>query len=105
MQICEICIGQIEEGPAGRRLGSNEGRQGILHKCRNCNRTDKRQYNPRAEEHCNHCNPPMDPLEIRYKCVNCGHMSWAEADSTGRSCHKCGYRILSSHEKMAWPRF
>ena len=71
----------------------------ILHKCRNCNRTDKRAHNPTGEEQCNHCNAPMDPLEIRYKCVNCGAMTWAEAGSTGKSCHKCGYRIFVKPRK------
>jgi DNA-directed RNA polymerase subunit RPC12/RpoP len=41
----------------------------------------------------------MDPLEIRYKCVNCGHMVWAEAGSTGKSCHKCGFRIFVKPRK------
>ena len=71
----------------------------ILHKCRNCNRTDKRTHNPTGEEQCNHCNSPMDPLEIRYKCVNCGLMTWAEAGSTGKSCHRCGYRIFVKPRK------
>ena len=26
MQICQISIGQVEEGPVGRRFDSNEGR-------------------------------------------------------------------------------
>ena len=73
--------------------------QMILHKCRNCNRTDKRSYNPTGEEQCAHCNSPMDPLQIRYKCVNCGLMAWAEAGSTGKSCHKCGYRIFVKPRK------
>ena len=76
-----------------------KGDQKILYKCRNCNRTDKRAYNPTSEEQCNHCNAPMDPLEIRYKCVNCGFMAWAEAGSTGKSCHKCGYRIFVKPRK------
>ena len=76
-----------------------KGDQNILHKCRNCNRTDKRAYNPTSEEQCSHCNAPMDPLEIRYKCVNCGFMAWAEAGSTGKSCHKCGYRIFVKPRK------
>ena len=71
----------------------------ILHKCRNCNRTDRRDYNPAGEEQCSHCNSPMDPLEIRYKCVNCGNLTWTEAGSTGRSCHKCGYRIFVKPRK------
>ena len=73
--------------------------QVILHKCRNCNRTDKRAYNPTGEEQCAHCNAPMDPLEIRYKCVNCGSMTWAQAGSSGKSCHKCGYRIFVKPRK------
>jgi len=73
--------------------------QAILHKCRNCNRTDRRAYTPSGEEQCSHCNSPMDPLEIRYKCVNCGHMTWGEAGSSGRSCHKCGYRIFVKPRK------
>jgi len=76
-----------------------KGDQTILHKCRNCNRTDRRAHSPSGEEHCSHCNSPMDPLEIRYKCVNCGHLTWAEAGSTGRSCHKCGYRIFVKPRK------
>lgn len=73
--------------------------QTILHKCRNCNRTDRRTHNPAGEELCSHCDSPMDPLEIRYKCVNCGHLTWSEAGSTSRSCHKCGYRIFVKPRK------
>ena len=41
----------------------------------------------------------MDPLEIRYKCLRCGHMTWNEAGNTGQSCHKCGYRVFVKPRK------
>jgi len=41
----------------------------------------------------------MDPLEIRYKCLRCGHLAWNEAQTTSRSCHKCGYRIFVKPRK------
>jgi DNA-directed RNA polymerase subunit RPC12/RpoP len=31
--------------------------------------------------------------------VNCGHLTWSEAGSTSRSCHKCGYRIFVKPRK------
>ena len=71
---------------------SMKGDQKILYKCRNCNRTDKRAYNPTSEEQCNHCNAPMDPLEIRYKCVNCGHMPGAWLP--GLPCPECGETLI-----------
>ena len=66
----------------------------ILHKCRNCNRTDRRAWNPTELPKCNHCESTMDPLEIRYKCLRCGHLTWSEAGNTGQSCHKCGYSVF-----------
>ena len=66
----------------------------ILHKCRNCNRTDKRAWSSTEPPKCSHCESSMDPLEIRYKCLRCGHLAWNEAQPTSRSCHKCGYRIF-----------
>jgi DNA-directed RNA polymerase subunit RPC12/RpoP len=41
----------------------------------------------------------MDPLEIRYKCLKCGHLDWNLAGDTGKSCHKCGYRIFLKPRK------
>ncbi|HIC50090.1 MAG: hypothetical protein CXX69_00195 [Candidatus Thalassarchaeum betae] len=71
----------------------------ILHKCRNCNRTDKRASSSTEPPKCSHCESSMDPLEIRYKCLRCGHLAWNEAQTTGRSCHKCGYRIFVKPRK------
>ena len=67
----------------------------ILYKCRRTLRTQRMPYNPTGEV----ISPfdgvsPMDPMEIRYKCLKCGHLAWVEAGSTGKSCHKCGYRIF-----------
>ena len=39
----------------------------VLHKCRNCNRTDRKAWNPTELPKCGHCESTMDPLEIRYK--------------------------------------
>jgi DNA-directed RNA polymerase subunit RPC12/RpoP len=67
----------------------------ILYKCRRTLRTQRMPYNPTGDV----ISPfdgvsPMDPMEIRYKCLKCGHLAWVEAGSTGKSCHKCGYRIF-----------
>ena len=47
----------------------------ILHKCRQCNRTDRRPWSETDLPRCNHCESTMDPLEIRYKCLRCGHLA------------------------------
>ena len=71
----------------------------VQQKCRNCNRTDNRAWSPSELPKCNHCESSMDPLEIRYKCLRCGHLTWNEAGTTGKSCHKCGYRIFVKPRK------
>ena len=72
----------------------------ILYKCRRTLRTQRMPYNPTGDV----ISPfdgvsPMDPMEIRYKCLKCGHLVWVEAGSTGKSCHKCGYRIFIKPRK------
>lgn len=72
----------------------------ILYKCRRTLRTQRMPYNPTGDV----ISPfdgvsPMDPMEIRYKCLKCGHLAWVEAGSTGKSCHKCGYRIFTKPRK------
>ena len=37
--------------------------------------------------------PPWIPLTSDTD-VRCGHMTWIEIGTTGKSCHKCGYRIF-----------
>ena len=66
----------------------------ILHKCRNCNRTDRRAWNPTELPKCNHCESTMDPLEIRYKCLRCGHHDAHQHTRTGIACKACGFRIF-----------
>ncbi|MAE41854.1 MAG: hypothetical protein VYD21_01905 [Candidatus Thermoplasmatota archaeon] len=70
-----------------------------LYKCRSCNRTDRKPFDADGPATCNHCSSPMDPLEIRYRCVRCGHIEWIEIGTTGKSCHKCGYRIFVKPRK------
>ncbi len=71
----------------------------ILYKCRNCNRTDRKPYNPVGDEQCSHCNSPMDPLEIRYKCINCGTVNMYEVGRKLEGCKSCGYRIYAKPRK------
>ena len=71
----------------------------ILHKCRQCNRTDRRPWSETDLPRCKTCESAMDPLEIRYKCLRCGHLEWVEAGSTGKSCRACGYRIFVKPRK------
>ncbi len=71
----------------------------VLHKCRSCNRTDSRAWNSSELPKCTHCESTMDPLEIRYKCLRCGHLTFHEAGITNKSCHKCGYRIFVKPRK------
>ena len=70
-----------------------------LYKCRSCNRTDRKPFDAEGPATCNHCSSPMDPLEIRYRCVRCGHIEFIEIGATGKSCHKCGYRIFVKPRK------
>ena len=70
-----------------------------LYKCRSCNRTDRKPYDPDGNASCNHCSSPMDSLEPRYKCLRCGHIEWIEVGTVGKSCHKCGYRIFVKPRK------
>jgi DNA-directed RNA polymerase subunit RPC12/RpoP len=49
-----------------------------LYKCRSCNRTDRKPFDAEGPATCNHCSSPMDPLEIRYRCVRCGHIEFIE---------------------------
>ena len=65
----------------------------VNHKCRN----------PSEPPQCNHCDSKMDPLEIRYKCLRCGHLTWIEAGATGKSCHKCGYRVFAKPRNQGRP--
>ena len=75
----------------------------VNHKCRKCNRTDRRSWNPSEPPQCNHCDSKMDPLEIRYKCLRCGHLTWIEAGAPGMSCHKCGYRVFAKPRNQGRP--
>ena len=78
---------------------SNGADRLVLHKCRSCNRTDRRNWSPTELPKCNHCESTMDPLEIRYKCLRCGALTWNEAGSAGHSCRKCGYRVFVTPRK------
>jgi len=82
---------------------ANENEYMVNHKCRKCNRTDRKVWNPSEPPKCNHCESSMDPLEIRYKCLRCGHLTWIEAGSTGKSCHKCGYRVFAKPRNQGRP--
>jgi len=87
---------------AGPMAPDKDGK--VLHKCRGCNRTAHRTWNASEFPKCTHCEEAgktstMDPLEIRYKCLKCGHLDWNLAGDTGKSCHKCGYRIFLKPRK------
>ena len=77
----------------------------ILHKCRQCNRTDRRPWSETELPRCNHCQSTMDPLEIRYKCLRCGHLAWSEAGSTGNPVDLVDTEFLSNLAKVADIRF
>jgi len=41
---------------------ANENEHLVNHKCRKCNRTDRRAWNPSEPPQCSHCDSKMDPL-------------------------------------------
>ena len=75
-----------------------------LYKCRSCNRTDRKEFDPDGNVPCNHCSSVMEAIEVRYKCVRCGHIEWMEVGAVGKSCHKCGYRNFVKPRKEGTDR-
>ncbi len=73
---------------------SNDADRPILHKCRNCNRTDHRDWKPNEDQKCKHCDSTMDPLEVRYKCLNCGTIHMLMSGKTGEACRKCNFKVF-----------
>lgn len=93
----------MKKGRQVAALMAKDAEHTVNHKCRKCNRTDRRPWTPTDPPKCTHCESTMDPLEIRYKCLRCGHLTWIEAGSTGKSCHKCGYRVFAKPRSQGRP--